>query len=177
MGIVPAGHDPRAAQPGRAAVGRVSSDNQKAFAARLQEAFAGFLEHTDAQIGRLVDFLESMDQLDNTICSCSCPTTAPARKAAPRGVMDEFSFFNLVREDIDDIVANRLDDIGGPHAHNNYPWGWAQAGNTPLQVVQAEHLRRRRPRPADHALARRHPGAWRNPATSSATRSTCPDDP
>jgi arylsulfatase len=49
------------------------------------------------------------------------------------GVMDEFSFFNLVREDIDDIVANRLDDIGGPHAHNNYPWGWAQVGNTPLK--------------------------------------------
>ncbi len=36
-------------------------------------------------------------------------------------------------EDIDDIVANRLDDIGGPHSHSNYPWGWAQAGNSPLR--------------------------------------------
>jgi arylsulfatase len=47
--------------------------------------------------------------------------------------MDEFSFFNARWEDIDDIVANRLDDIGGPHSHSNYPWGWAQAGNSPLR--------------------------------------------
>jgi arylsulfatase len=47
--------------------------------------------------------------------------------------MDEFSFFNGMWEDIDDIVANRLDDIGGPHSHSNYPWGWAQAGNSPLR--------------------------------------------
>jgi arylsulfatase len=47
--------------------------------------------------------------------------------------MDEFSFFNAVGEDIDAIVANRLDDIGGAHSHSNYPWGWAQAGNSPLR--------------------------------------------
>ncbi len=48
-------------------------------------------------------------------------------------VMDEFSFFNAHLEDVDDLVANRLDDIGGPHSHSNYPWGWAQAGNSPLR--------------------------------------------
>jgi len=47
--------------------------------------------------------------------------------------MDEFSFFNAAWEDIDDIAATRLDDIGGPHSHSNYPWGWAQAGNSPLR--------------------------------------------
>jgi arylsulfatase len=47
--------------------------------------------------------------------------------------MDEFSFFNAMWEDVDDIVAHRLDDIGGPHSHSNYPWGWAQAGNSPLR--------------------------------------------
>src|SRR3546814_14035675 len=49
------------------------------------------------------------------------------------GVMDEFSFFNAAWEDIDELVDTRLDDIGGPHSHSNYPWGWAQAGNSPLR--------------------------------------------
>jgi hypothetical protein len=48
-------------------------------------------------------------------------------------VMDEFSFFNGMWEDVDAIAATRLDDIGGPHSHSNYPWGWAQAGNSPLR--------------------------------------------
>jgi arylsulfatase len=47
--------------------------------------------------------------------------------------MDEFSFFNLHAEDVEELAANRLDDIGGPHSHSNYPWGWAQAGNSPLR--------------------------------------------
>jgi arylsulfatase len=47
--------------------------------------------------------------------------------------MDEWSFFNMRGEDIVEIVAHRLDDIGGPHSHSNYPWGWAQAGNSPLR--------------------------------------------
>jgi arylsulfatase len=56
-----------------------------------------------------------------------------SREGGPFGVMDEFSFFNAMWEDIDDIAVNRLDDIGGPHSHCNYPWGWAQAGNSPLR--------------------------------------------
>jgi arylsulfatase len=56
-----------------------------------------------------------------------------SREGGPLGVMDEFSFFNAAWEDIDEIAANRLDDIGGPHSHSNYPWGWAQAGNSPLR--------------------------------------------
>ncbi len=108
------------------------SDNQRIFAARLQEAFAGFLEHTDAQIGRLVDFLEAQELLDDTLLMVLSDNGA-SQEGGPNGVMDEFSFFNAVREDIDEIVASRLDDIGTARAHSNIPWGWAQAGNTPLR--------------------------------------------
>ena len=108
------------------------SDNQRTFAARLQEAFAGFLDHTDAQIGRLVTFLEAQELLDDTFLIVLSDNGA-SREGGPLGVMDEFSFFNAVREDIDEIVANRLDDIGTARAHSNIPWGWAQAGNTPLR--------------------------------------------
>jgi len=105
---------------------------QKTFSCRLQEAFAAFLEHTDVQIGRLVERLRAMGRLDNTLLLVVSDNGA-SREGGPFGVMDEFSFFNLASEDIDDLVANRLDDIGGPHSHSNYPWGWAQAGNAPLR--------------------------------------------
>jgi arylsulfatase A-like enzyme len=105
---------------------------QQAFACRLQEAFAAMLEHTDAQIGRLVGFLERLGLLDDTLLMVLSDNGA-SREGGPYGVMDEFSFFNMMAEDIDDIARHRLDDIGGPHSHSNYPWGWAQAGNSPLR--------------------------------------------
>ena len=105
---------------------------QQAFSCRLQEAFAAMLEHTDAQIGRLVAFLASVGRLQNTLFLVVSDNGA-SREGGPFGVMDEFSFFNLRTEDIDDLADRRLDDIGGPHSHSNYPWGWAQAGNSPLR--------------------------------------------
>jgi arylsulfatase len=105
---------------------------QQAFSCRLQEAFAAMLEHTDAQIGRVVDFLAGIGRLDNTLLMVVSDNGA-SREGGPFGVMDEFSFFNMYAEDVDDLVARRLDDIGGPRSHSNYPWGWAQAGNSPLR--------------------------------------------
>ena len=109
------------------------TDNQRAFAARLQEAFAAMLEHTDDQIGRLTRFLEGQGVLDDTVLLVMSDNGA-SREGGAYGVMDEFSFFNGAWEDIDALVAaGRLDDIGTPHSHSNYPWGWAQAGNSPLR--------------------------------------------
>lgn len=106
--------------------------NQKKFSCRLQEAFAAMLEHTDDQIGRLVEYLRERGQLDNTVLMVMSDNGA-SREGGPYGVMDEFSFFNGNFENIDELVEHRLDDIGGPHSHSNYPWGWAQAGNSPLR--------------------------------------------
>ncbi|HEX5479308.1 MAG TPA: arylsulfatase, partial [Dehalococcoidia bacterium] len=131
MGIVPEGTTLAPRNPGVKAWDELSTTEQT-FAARLQEAFAGFLDHTDAQIGRLLAFLDEHGLAENTLLFL-CSDNGASQEGGPRGVMDEFSFFNLYQEDIDDIVANRLDDIGGPHSHSNIPWGWAQAGNTPLR--------------------------------------------
>jgi arylsulfatase len=105
--------------------------NHKLLAARLQEAFAGFLEHTDAQIGRFVEALEGLGQLDNTLFILLSDNGA-SQEGGPFGVMHEMKYFNFVVETPDEAV-HRLDDIGGPHSHANYPWGWAQAGNTPFK--------------------------------------------
>ncbi|HEX4654363.1 MAG TPA: arylsulfatase [Mycobacteriales bacterium] len=131
MGVVPPGTTLAPRNPGVPAWDDLTPNQQK-FSARLQEAFAAMLEHTDAQIGRLTEFLDSRGLLEDTLLMVLSDNGA-SREGGPFGVMDEFSFFNARWEDIDDIVANRLDDIGGPHSHSNYPWGWAQAGNSPLR--------------------------------------------
>lgn len=107
------------------------SDNERAFAARLQEAFAAMLEHTDHQIGRLVDFLKNIGQWDNTLFILLSDNGA-SQEGGQTGVLDEMKWFNGIREDVDAAVE-RLDDIGGPQSHSNIPWGWAQVGNTPLK--------------------------------------------
>ncbi|MGA8726432.1 MAG: arylsulfatase [Acidimicrobiales bacterium] len=106
-------------------------ENQRRLAARLEEAFAGFLEHTDHQIGRLVAALEALGEMDNTLFVLLSDNGA-SQEGGPFGVLHEMKYFNLLVETPDEAVAH-LDQIGGPHSHANYPWGWAQAGNTPFK--------------------------------------------
>ena len=107
------------------------SDNARSFAARLQETFAGFLEHTDAEIGRLVRYLDESGQLNNTLLLVLADNGA-SQEGGPQGVSDSERTFNQLPEDLDE-VQSRLDEIGGPRSNSNFPWGWAQAGNTPLR--------------------------------------------
>ena len=107
------------------------TENEARLAARLQEAFAAFLDHTDVQIGRLVDGLRRLGQLDNTILVVHADNGA-SQEGGPFGVMHEMKFFNGIIEMPDEAVE-RIDTIGGPNSHTNYPWGWAQAGNTPFR--------------------------------------------
>ncbi|WP_419945296.1 arylsulfatase [Candidatus Poriferisodalis sp.] len=106
-------------------------DSHRRFACRLQEAFAAFLDHTDDQIGRLVDGLRRMGQLDNTVLIVLADNGA-SQEGGPFGVMHEMKYFNGIVDDPDDVM-DRLDDIGGPNSHTNYPWGWAQCGNSPFK--------------------------------------------
>jgi arylsulfatase A-like enzyme len=131
LGVIPPGTTLAQRNPGVPAWDELTP-SQQAFSVRLQEAFAAMLEHTDAQVGRLTAFLQARGLLDNTLLLLLSDNGA-SREGGPYGVMDEFSFFNARWEDIDELAATRLDDIGGPHSHSNYPWGWAQAGNSPLR--------------------------------------------
>ena len=107
------------------------SDNEQRLAARLQEAFAAFLDHTDDQIGRLVEGLRDLGQLDNTILVVHADNGA-SQEGGPYGVMHEMKFFNGIFETPDEAIKD-IDTIGGPDSHCNYPWGWAQVGNTPYR--------------------------------------------
>ncbi len=130
MGIIPEGTELAPRNPGVEPWENLS-ENQKKFACRLQEAFAAFLDHTDHHIGRLMTFLEEMGEMDNTIIILTSDNGA-SQEGLATGLMDEMKYFNRLEEDVD-ALQDRLDDIGGPNSHSNYPWGWAQVGNTPLK--------------------------------------------
>jgi arylsulfatase A-like enzyme len=129
-GIIPAGTELAPRNPGVDAWDDLG-DNQRRLACRLQEAFAAFLDHTDAQIGRFLEGLRALDALDDTILILLADNGA-SQEGGPFGVMHEMKFFNGILETPDEAI-DRIDDIGGPHSHTNYPWGWAQCGNTPFK--------------------------------------------
>ncbi len=129
LGVVPEGTQLAPRNRGVEAWNEMEPNTQR-FAVALQEAFAGFLEHTDAQLGRLFDHLEDSGQLGNTLILLMADNGA-SQEGGPTGVSDEPRLFGP-RDDLEE-VQSRLHEIGGPRSASNYPWGWAQAGNTPLR--------------------------------------------
>ncbi|UCG70151.1 MAG: arylsulfatase [Thermoplasmata archaeon] len=107
------------------------SDNEKRFFLKLQEVFAGFLDHTDHHVGRLLDFLDELKISDNTMIFLLSDNGA-ANGGGKMGLISEMKNFNGLQDDIDKI-QDRIDDIGSPNTNPFYPWGWAQAGNSPLK--------------------------------------------
>ena len=100
--------------------------------ARQQEVFAGFLTHTDAQIGALLDQLEAIGQLDNTIVLLFSDNGASA-EGGQYGSVNEHRFTAPMRESLADNLA-AMNDWGSPLVYNHYSWAWAWAGNTPHRL-------------------------------------------
>ncbi len=107
--------------------------------ARMMEVFAGFLEHTDHQVGRLLEFLDKQGQLDNTLIMVISDNGASA-EGGPTGTTNESQFFNNAQEPIEESLK-LIDEIGGPKHFNHYPWGWTWAGNTPFRRWKRETYR------------------------------------
>jgi len=105
-------------------------------AAQFMECFAGFLSHTDDQIGRLLSFLDDLGERDDTVVILVSDNGASAEGGA-EGSINDIRMQNLDFPTRDEMVG-RLEDIGGPHTHNNYPWGWTMAGNTPFKRWKRE---------------------------------------
>jgi arylsulfatase A-like enzyme len=130
LGVIPPHTELAPRNPGVEAWDDLPEPDRR-LAARLQEAFAAFLDHTDVQIGRLVDGLVRLGQLENTILVVLADNGA-SQEGGPHGVLHEMKFFNGILERPEEAVE-RIDEVGGPHSHTNYPWGWAQCGNTPFR--------------------------------------------
>jgi arylsulfatase len=109
--------------------GSLSDDERRLFA-RMAEVYAGFVSYTDAQIGRLIDYLEESGQLENTIVVVVSDNGASG-EGGPNGSFNENKFFNNVPDTVEENLA-RLDELGSPSSYNHYNTGWAWAFDTPF---------------------------------------------
>ncbi len=105
-------------------------------AARFMECFAGFLSHTDDQIGRLLAHLEASGDADNTVVVLVSDNGA----SSEGGVTGSINDVRMINRDPAGRteMRERIDELGGPSLHNNYPWGWTMAGNTPFKRWKRE---------------------------------------
>ncbi|MEZ5207774.1 MAG: arylsulfatase [Acidimicrobiales bacterium] len=115
------------------------SDDAKRMCARQMEVYAGFLSQTDHHIGRILDFIESIGELDDTLVLFMCDNGASA-EGGVEGSRNEGLFFNLAPETLEDNLAV-YDVWGSEDTFNHYAWGWAWAGDTPFRRWKRETYR------------------------------------
>ncbi len=101
-------------------------------AARLMETYAGFAEHADAQVGRLVDALEGLGVLDDTLVVYLLGDNGASGEGGPEGTIREHLVGHGFADDVESMEAS-IDEIGSPTTYAIYPVGWALAMNTPYQ--------------------------------------------
>lgn len=111
----------------------LNADEKKLFA-RMAEVFAGFSEYTDAQIGRIIDFLEHTNQLEDTLIFY-CADNGASGEGSPNGSVNENKFFNGYPDDLSENMKY-LEAVGSPDTYNHYPTGWAVAFSTPYQMFK-----------------------------------------
>lgn len=102
--------------------------------ARQMEVYAGYLEHTDHHMGRLVDALAELNLLDDTVILVLIGDNGASAEGSFQGCFNEMAAMNS-DEPIEsmEFLAERIDLLGGPKAYNHYAVGWAHAMNTPYQ--------------------------------------------
>ncbi|MCB9179354.1 MAG: arylsulfatase [Flavobacteriales bacterium] len=106
--------------------------NQKRLFERQMETFAGFAEHTDHEVGRLVDQLEAIGELDNTVFFYIVGDNGSSAEGGPEGTYNELMALNGIVGEAEQMM-DHLEDWGGPSTFPHFAIGWAWAGNTPFQ--------------------------------------------
>ncbi|HSE60567.1 MAG TPA: arylsulfatase [Nitrospiraceae bacterium] len=108
------------------------SPEQKRLFERQMETFAGFGEHTDYEIGRLVAQLDAIGELDNTLFFYIVGDNGASAEGGPEGTYNEMMALNGIIGNAEQMM-NRIDDWGGPTTFPHFAIGWAWAGDTPFQ--------------------------------------------
>lgn len=110
------------------------SRKEKGLFIKFQQTYAGFLTHTDQQIGRLLHFLQSKNKLDHTIIVL-LSDNGGSQEGGWNGSINDSAYFNGIQESVADMFG-QVDEIGGPFTSPNYPKGWAQVSNTPFKYYK-----------------------------------------
>jgi arylsulfatase A-like enzyme len=109
-------------------------DELKPALARQMEVYAGFLEHTDHHIGRLIDALADLEVLEDTLIYYIIGDNGASAEGTPNGCFNELVVLNgAAGLETAEFMNSRIDDFGTPRAYNHYAVGWAHAMDTPYQ--------------------------------------------
>jgi arylsulfatase A-like enzyme len=102
--------------------------------ARQMEVYAGFLEHADHQVGRIIDALDDLGVLDDTLVIYIIGDNGASAEGTINGTFNElFSLNGALSIETPEFLMSKIDDFGGPDAYNHYAVGWAHAMDTPYQ--------------------------------------------
>jgi len=102
--------------------------------ARQMEVYAGFLEHTDHHVGRLIDALAELEVLDDTLVYYIIGDNGASAEGTINGTFNELLTLNgATNIETPEFMAARIDKFGTPEAYNHYAVGWAHAMDTPYQ--------------------------------------------
>jgi arylsulfatase len=109
-------------------------DDLKPVLARQMEVYAGFLEHTDHHVGRLIDALEDLGALDDTLVFYVVGDNGASAEGQINGTFNELMALNgAAALETTEFMASRIAEFGTPSAYNHYAVGWAHAMDTPYQ--------------------------------------------
>ena len=134
LGVIPAGTvlTPR---PDEIPAWEDYPERYRPVAARLMEVFAGFMAHTDEQIGRLLDALDEMGETDNTLFIYVTGDNGASAEGTVHGAWSAPSFQNGVPED-PEWLLDHMDDFGTARCENHYNLAWAWALDSPFQWMK-----------------------------------------
>lgn len=139
-------------------------EGQRPFQRRLMEVFAGFLEHVDVQVGRILDELDRLAERENTLIFYvfgDNGSSAEGQKGSISELLAQNNIPVTVEEQLTALEAlGGLEALGSPKTDNMYHAGWAWAGNTPFHHTK---------------LVASHFGGTRNPMAVSWPRRITPD--
>ncbi len=131
LGVVPATAKLTERSAGIPAWDSLDADHKKV-AAHMMEVYAAALSHADTQMGRVLDAVDELGELDNTLVIYIQGDNGASAEGGSNGLLNEMTFFNNIPEDFAEVLR-RMDELGGPMTFNHYPIGWAHAMDTPFQ--------------------------------------------
>jgi arylsulfatase A-like enzyme len=130
LGVVPAGTKLAPKPEAIKDWAKLSADEKTLFA-RQMEIFAGFGEYADFEVGRVIQAIEDLGQLDNTLVFYIVGDNGASGEGTMNGLFNEMTYFNGVPETVNDVLKH-IDDLGGPNSYGHYAAGWAVAGDAPF---------------------------------------------
>ena len=109
-------------------------DELKPVLARQMEIYAGFMEHTDHHVGRLIDAIEDLGILEDTLVYYIIGDNGASAEGTIQGTFNENIIFNGAPQlETAEFMASRIEQFGTPEAYNHFAVGWAHAMDTPYQ--------------------------------------------